>query len=116
MGLGCTVQHDVAQHQVQLAQRGRAALGSQLALPHHNHMPASCLQQGLIAGVALAVAVDFVLPELGVGHWAASVALALVPVPETPVHKDGRAPLPQHDVWPPGQTLDIQPVAETLMP
>ena len=75
------LQHDAAQRQVQLTQRVQAALGRQLAFPDDNHVPSCGLQLRLVARVTLAVADDFLLPELGIGRRA--VLLAPVSVPET---------------------------------
>ena len=94
--------------------RVQAALGHQLAFPDDNHVPSCGLQLRLVARVALAVADDFLLPELGIGRRA--VLLAPVSVPETAVHKNHRPPFAHHDVGPSRQRLDVQSVAESLVP
>lgn len=108
------VEHNAAQDQIQFPQRLHVPFGHQLALPHDNHVPASCLQQRLVAGIPLTVARNLLPPELGIRRRA--VLLAFMTVPEAAVHKYHRPPLPHHDVRSSRQRFHIQPVAVALPP
>ena len=58
----------VVQQQLHLAHRVLDDGGFQLALPDDDHMPAVFLQQAVVFLVALAVAPDFLYPEVPVAR------------------------------------------------
>jgi len=111
---GGSLQHDAAQGQVEFPQGGHPALGRQLAFPDDDDMPSGGLQEGLVAGIALAVAGNLVVPELGIGHGL--VPLAVMAVPEASVHQDDGPPFLHDYVGSAWQLLDIEAITEPLVP
>ena len=98
-------QDDAAQGHVQFPQGGLTTFGCELALPDDNHIPSRGLEQRHVVLITLAVAADLLLPKACIGHRL--MLLAIVPVPETPVNKDGCPPLAHYDVGPPWQRLHV---------
>lgn len=104
-------------------------LGFQLALPHHNHLPAVVPQGLAILPVPFLVAPDLVHPEFAVGlrdfatrgiiNFPFSVfhfPFDIVAMPETAVDEDGGAVFPHHDVGFAGHGFHAQAVAVAVVP
>ena len=108
---GIVLQEDVVQGEGDAFQGQFAAFGFELALPYLDDVPAHEAELEAFGVVALAVALYFGLPEVGVGFGQDVVAAAFVAVPEAAVDEDDRAVLAQHDVGRAGQAADVD--AET---
>lgn len=91
-----------------------AVLGLELALPHLDDVPTHAAQLEAFGKVALAVALNLGLPEVGTGLGKDKVAAAFMTMPEAAVHEDDGAVLAEHDVGGAGQAADVD--AETKPP
>lgn len=88
----------------------------QLALPDGDAVPAHAGELLLLLAVALTVASDLLLPEVGVGLWYLKKLAVLVAMPEAAVDEDASAVLPQYEVRMTGEPWVVQAIAEPTAP
>ena len=89
-----------------------AAVGLELTLPDGDAVPSHCGYLALFFDVALLVAVDFLLPEVGVGLGHLEVLAVVVSMPEATVDEDDCAVFAQHDVGMAGESEMVEAIAE----
>ena len=90
-----------------------AAVGLELTLPDGNAVPSHGGYLALFFDVALLVAADFLLPEVGVGLGHLETVTVVVSVPEAAVDEDDCAVFAQHDVGMAGESGMVEAIAET---
>ena len=88
----------------------------EVACPDDDYLPSGVKQQLVVPSVPFAVAVDFRLPEGGVGLGQYELSASFMPVPETAVDKDRRSVLAHDDVRFARHALDIEPVPVSVRP
>ena len=86
----------------------------ELASPNAYDVPSHEAELLLAFAVALAVAVDFLLPEGGVGARHLEIGTSLVAVPEAAVDEDTGAETAEDDVGGAGEAAHIDTVAEAV--
>ena len=89
-----------------------AAVGLELTFPYGDAVPSHCGYLALFVDVALFVAVDFLLPEVGVCLGHLEVWAVVVSMPEATVDKDDSAVFAQHDVGMTGESGMVEAIAE----
>ena len=89
-----------------------AAVGFELTLPDGNAVPSHGGYLALFFDVALFVAVDFLLPEVGVCLGHLEVWAVVVSMPEATVDEDDCAVFAQHDVGMTGESGMVEAIAE----
>ena len=89
-----------------------AAMGLELTFPDGDAVPAHCGYLALFFDVALFVAVDFLLPEVGVCLGHLEVWAVVVSMPEATVDEDDCAIFAQHDVGMTGESGMVEAIAE----
>ena len=89
-----------------------AAVGLELTLPDGNAVPSHGGYLALFFDVALLVAADFLLPEVGVGLGHLEVRAVVVSMPEAAVDEDDCAVFAQHDVGMAGESGMVEAIAE----
>ena len=89
-----------------------AAVGLELTLPDGNAVPSHGGYLALFFDVALLVAADFLLPEVGVGLGHLEVRAVVVSMPEATVDEDDCAVFAQHDVGMAGESGMVEAIAE----
>ena len=75
-------------------------------------MPSHCGYLLLFLDVSLFVAVDFLLPEVGVGLGHLEIWAVVVSMPEATVDEDDCAVFAQHDVGMTGESGMVEAIAE----
>ena len=91
---------------------GLAAVGLELTLPDGDAVPSHGGYLALFFDVALLVAADFLLPEVGVGLGHLEVRAVVVSMPEATVDEDDCAVFAQHDVGMAGESGMVEAIAE----
>lgn len=86
----------------------------ELAAPDAYDIPAHEAELLLAFEVALAVAVDFLLPEGGVGARQFEIGTPFVAVPEAAVDEDAGVETAEDDVGRAGQAAHVDAVAEAV--
>ena len=89
-----------------------AAVGLELTLPDGNAVPSHGGYLALFFDVALLVAADFLLPEVGVGLGHLEVRAVVVSMPEAAVDEDDCAVFAQHNVGMAGESGMVEAIAE----
>ena len=89
-----------------------AAVGLELTFPYGDAVPSHCGYLALFVDVALFVAVDFLLPEVGVGLGHLEIWAVVVSMPEATVDEDDCAVFAQHDVGMTGESGMVEAIAE----
>ena len=89
-----------------------AAVGFELTFPYGDAVPAHCGYLALFFDVALFVAVDFLLPEVGVCLGHLEVWAVVVSMPEATIDEDDCAVFVQHDVGMTGESGMVEAIAE----
>ena len=89
-----------------------AAVGLALTFPYGDAVPSHCGYLALFVDVALFVAVDFLLPEVGVCLGHLEVWAVVVSMPEATVDEDDCAVFAQHDVGMTGESGMVEAIAE----
>ena len=89
-----------------------AAVGFELTFPYGDAVPSHCGYLALFVDVALFVAVDFLLPEVGVCLGHLEVWAVVVSMPEATVDEDDCAVFAQHDVGMTGESGMVEAIAE----
>ena len=89
-----------------------AAVGLELTFPYGDAVPSHCGYLALFVDVALFVAVDFLLPEVGVCLGHLEVWAVVVSMPEATVDEDDSAVFAQHDVGMTGESGMVEAIAE----
>lgn len=112
LGGGTVLQEDMVQCKGKALQGLFAVPGLELALPHLDDVPTHAAQLEAFGKVALAVALNLGLPEVGAGLGKDGVAAAFMTMPEAAVHEDDGAVLAEHDVGRAGQAADVDAEAE----
>ena len=82
------------------------------AFPDRQHAPAGAYQHGFAAQVALAVGVNFGLPEVAPG-LRKSEEMAVVPVPEAAMNKNSCTVLWENNIRRAGEVFDVQTETES---
>lgn len=110
------LQIDVVERESEGFERLVTLILLQLALPDGDAVPAHAGELLLLLAVALTVASDLLLPEVGVGLWHLEELAVLVAMPEATVDEDASAVFAQHNVWMSRKTFVVEPVAKAMMP
>ena len=93
-----------------------AAVGLELTFPYGDAVPSHCGYLALFVDVALFVAVDFLLPEVGVCLGHLEVWAVVVSMPKAAVDEDYCAVFAQHDVGMARETGMVEAIAEATGP
>ena len=88
----------------------------EVACPDDDYLPSGVKQQLVVPSVPFAVAVDFRLPEGGVGLGQYELSASLMSVPETAVDENRRSVSAHHYVRLARHALDIEPVPVSVRP
>ena len=86
------------------------------AFPDDRNAPAATHQRCNRHLVALLVALQFLVPEIGAGLGKPKVAAASMTMPKAAMHKHHCLPLAQNQVRSSGQPLGVQAISETGAP
>ena len=89
-----------------------AAVGLELALPDGDAVPSHGGYLALFLDVALLVAADFLLPEVGVGLGHLETVAVFVSMPKAAVDEDDCAVFAQNDVRMTGESGMVEAIAE----
>ena len=88
----------------------------EVACPDDDYLPSGVKQQLVVPSVPFAVAVDFRLPEGGVGLGQYELSASLMSVPETAVDENSRSVSAHDDVRFARHALDIEPIPVSVRP
>lgn len=113
---GVVLQIDVVERESEGFERLVTLILLQLALPDGDAVPAHAGELLLLLAVALTVASDLLLPEVGVGLWHLEKLAVLMAMPEATIDKDASAVFPQYEVRVTGEPWVVQAIAEPTVP